>query len=100
MYKYTILFSLLAIPLAIITIFLAGGGHGTYLPFLIFFPLGLLGTVLENEITTLFIVLGILQFPVYGFVMDKFGLKKAWPFLLGIHLILIAVIFILKNNNF
>jgi len=54
MYKFTILFSLLTVPLVAFVIFFGGGGHGTYVPFLVLFPLGLIGTFVSDNIKILF----------------------------------------------
>lgn len=100
MYKYTKIFSLLTIPLAGITVFLAGGGHGTYLPFLVLFPFGLLGTVFQTSISELFFIIGILQFPVYGFLIDKFKNRKSIFLILLVHILVMTIIFIFKREEF
>lgn len=48
-----------------------GAGHGTYIPSILLFPFGMLGVLLEDRISVPFIIIGILQFPVYGYIIDK-----------------------------
>ncbi|PWN66482.1 hypothetical protein [Chryseobacterium oncorhynchi] len=96
-YKYTIWFSILTIPLGFITILAGGGGHGTYFPILAIFPFSLLGTFF-NEKISLFI--GIVQLPVYGFLMDKFSTKKAFPIIIAVHVICMYITFMLRREYF
>jgi len=102
MYKFTILFSLLTVPLVAFVIFFGGGGHGTYVPFLVLFPLGLIGTFVSDNIKILFFILGLFQFPVYGFLMDKFKSRKAFLFIFLFHIsiILIILLFNFKSYSF
>lgn len=100
MYKFTILFSLLTVPLVAFVIFFGGGGHGTYVPFLVFFPVGLIGTFVSDNIKFFFFVLGLFQFPVYGFLMDKFKSRKAFLFIFLFHISTILIILLFKKNEF
>ncbi|CAI8887067.1 hypothetical protein [Chryseobacterium sp. IT-36CA2] len=96
-FKYTIWFSILTLPLAFLAILAAGGGHGTYFPILVVFPFSLLGTFFNEEIP---LFIGIIQLPVYGFLMDKFGSKKALPLIITLHFIGICTAFMLKKEYF
>lgn len=96
-YKYTVWFSILTIPLGFLAILAAGGGHGTYFPILAIFPFSLLGTFF-NEKISLFI--GIVQLPVYGFLIDKFSTKKALSVIIAIHVIAMCTVFMLKIEYF
>ncbi|PWN59851.1 hypothetical protein [Chryseobacterium viscerum] len=96
-YKYTVWFSILTIPLGFLAILAGGGGHGTYFPLLAIFPFSLLGTFFNEEIPVL---IGIIQLPVYGFLMDKFETKKAFPVILAIHVICIFTVFMLRRDYF
>ncbi|KNB60905.1 hypothetical protein AC804_17285 [Chryseobacterium sp. Hurlbut01] len=87
--KYTLIFSLLTIPLAFLVIFFGGGGHGSYLPFLILFPVGIVGIFVSEVLKTLFFILGLLQFPVYGFLLDRFQNKKTIFLISLFHLLII-----------
>ncbi|MCX8523640.1 hypothetical protein OF897_06860 [Chryseobacterium formosus] len=98
-YKYTNLFGIITIPLIFICIFFAGGGHGTYTPIAAVFPLGFIGIFLDNErIATLFYIFAVLQFPIFGYVIDKYGLKKALPFIILVHSLLVVIAFLLKGD--
>ncbi|KAA2220405.1 hypothetical protein [Chryseobacterium sediminis] len=96
-YKYTVWFFILTIPLGFLAIFAAGGGHGTYFPLLAIFPFSLLGTFFNEEIPLL---IGIIQLPAYGFLMDKFGTKKVLPVIIVIHIIGMCTVFMLKRDYF
>lgn len=96
-YKYTTWFSILIIPLGFLVILLGGGGHGTYFPLLVIFPFSLLGTFFNEEIP---LFIGIIQLPIYGFLMDRFGTKKALPVIIAIHVICIFTVFMLKRDYF
>ncbi|HXH93567.1 MAG TPA: hypothetical protein VNN25_18440 [Thermoanaerobaculia bacterium] len=49
--------------------YLAGGGHGTYVPAVALFPFAMLSTRLTaNVISGATITLALLQFPIYGLV--------------------------------
>lgn len=100
MYKYTILFSILTIPLAALSILFAGGGHGNYFPLLLFFPFSLLGTLFNEELFFIFIILGLLQLPVYGLLLDKFTVKKVFPIIIGVHIVCVFIVFMLKRDYF
>ncbi|MCT2560852.1 hypothetical protein [Chryseobacterium herbae] len=99
MYKYTIFLSVLTIPLTALCVFFAGGGHGNYSLLLLFFPFGLLGTLFNEGISFLFIIIGLLQLPVYGFLLDRFTAKKAFPVIIGIHIICMIILFLLKRDE-
>lgn len=96
-YKYTILFLIITIPLAALAVLFGGGGHGTYFPLLAIFPFSLLGTFFNEKISLL---IGIIQLPVYGFLMDRFNAKKVLPFIIAVHVICMCIVFILKREDF
>ena len=47
----------------------AGAGHGHYLFAKVLFPFTMLSTVFLDSITLPFLLLALVQFPVYGFIM-------------------------------
>ena len=98
--KYTIIFSLLTTPLAFLVIFFGGGGHGSYLPFLIFFPVGIVGVFISESFKTLFFILGLLQFPLYGFLLDRFQNRKTIFLISVFHLLAIFLVLVFKNDAF
>lgn len=102
-YKWTFRFSLLTIPLLLIVVFFMGGGHGTYIPAIGLFPFGLISTVFFDSITIPFVVLGIIQYPTYGFIIDKARRaqksKVVLPILIFVHIILSILIIKLTSEN-
>ncbi len=98
--KYTLIFSLLTIPLAFLVIFFGGGGHGSYLPFLILFPVGIVGIFVSEGLKTLFFILGLLQFPVYGFLLDRFQNKKTIFLISLFHLLIIFFVLVFRKDAF
>lgn len=80
-----------------------GGGHGTYVPAMVIFPLGLLNTIFSDHLSVPFIILGIIQFPFYGFILDKASQtqksKLVAPILITMHIILAVLIIYLKSEN-
>jgi|GEM_PF-703840 len=53
-------------PCLALVVFLAAGGHGSYLPAKLLFPAAMLSTLLTNHISYVGIGLAVLQFPIYG----------------------------------
>ena len=102
-YRWTIRLSLLTIPLLCIAVFFAGGGHGTYIPAMGLFPLGLLSTLFFDRITMPFVVMAIVQYPVYGFIIDKAIVtnkdKIILPLLLLVHILLAVLIIKFSGEN-
>ena len=70
-YKWTVRFCLLTPLLLIAAVFAMGGGHGTYIPAMSLFPFGMLGILFQDRISFPFIIIALLQFPFYGFIVDK-----------------------------
>ena len=70
-YKWTIRFSLLTPILLMIAVLLMGGGHGWFQPAIAIFPYGMVGTVWQDRISLPFVILGVLQYPFYGILIDK-----------------------------
>ena len=102
-YKWTITLTLLAIPLLCIAVFFMAGGHGTYKPAILLFPFGLLGVLLSDTITLPFIIAAIIQYPVYGFIIDKAKasnkIQFIIPALLIIHIVLALAIIKFAGEN-
>ncbi len=57
----------------VITVLIAGGGHGSYIPAKLFFPYTMLSTFHFGIINLPFVVLAIVQFPLYGAVIGIAG---------------------------
>jgi hypothetical protein len=54
---------------ALIALAAAAGGHGSYTPAAILFPYTMLSTRFLDSITTPFVALALIQFPLYGFTV-------------------------------
>lgn len=75
----TVVVSVVAFGVSLLS---AGAGHGSYLPFAIFFPYSFLAIVLlEGEIGIIAGTLILVQFPMYGFVLGCAWLRDRlrWP---------------------
>ena len=97
--------SLVVTPIALLLGVGSGGaGHGNYRLAMILFPYTLLSTTIFNSITLPFIVLALIQFPVYGFVLGS--ANEQGRFLsIGIilcvfHGLAAMVMFLIANENF
>ena len=78
----TVVVTLASLGVALIA---AGGGHGTYLPFAIFFPYGFLATVvLGGSIGVIAGALTLVQFPLYGIVVGRGWIRDRWRLGAGI----------------
>jgi hypothetical protein len=92
-YKWTLLLTTFTPSLLGTSVFLAGGGHGTFLFTKLSFPFGMLGTIFQNEITDFFKVVGLLQFTIYGLIIDKSRNEvKAVLIIFLIYLIFVGVV--------
>ncbi|MBX2930730.1 MAG: hypothetical protein KF781_02145 [Chitinophagaceae bacterium] len=84
-------------------IFAMGAGHGTYIPAMGLFPFGMLGVLLQDKISLPFIIIAILQYPMYGFIVDKANssrqLRLSLLIVLLTHILLATLIIELTNEN-
>ena len=73
-----------------------GGGHGTYSVANLLFPWGMVGTIFQDSINGFFTFLGMMQYPIYGLLLDKFkntnSFEKVILTILLVHLILFLLI--------
>lgn len=80
-----------------------GAGHGTYIPAMGLFPFGMLGVLLQDKISLPFIIIAILQYPMYGFIVDKANssrqLRLSLLIVLLTHILLATLIIELTNEN-
>ncbi len=86
---------ILTLTLLMLSIFLAGGGHGTYLPMKFFFPYSMIIAICLKKINLIAMILGIIEIPIYVFILS---LKNKWKYLIIIFHI-IAVIFVLNMSG-
>jgi hypothetical protein len=92
---------LTAVGASIVAVVAAGSGHGTYLPAKCLFPYTMLSTRWTASITTPFIVVALLQFPVYGIILTKANTKQkvAWALCVVAAIHLLGVTFALMSNG-
>ena len=79
--------SFITIILLMIVVISMGGGHGTYLPAKVVYPISMIISILsKNGIGTFAIIIAIAQIPVYALILNK---KPKWIFyIIGIHIVL------------
>ena len=97
--------TLVLAPLFIlIAIASAGVGHGNYFLAKMLFPYTMLSTIVFDEITAPFLILGIVQFPIYGLILGLMNRRRALvPALIGLsilHLGAAVCALILIGENF
>ena len=100
-----ILASLVATPpLLFVAVFYTRAGHGSYFLAKILFPFTMLSTVLFGSIVAPFVVLAILQFPLYGILLGRAnatGTFGRWELgILIVHLFAVAACFLLVGKSF
>ncbi|RZK54153.1 MAG: hypothetical protein EOO91_16395 [Pedobacter sp.] len=99
-FKWTVILSILTPILLIITIIFMGGGHGNYQQAIVLFPTGLLSILMFNRIEIGFVIIAIIQYPLYGFLIDKAtDKKKMILILLLFHIALALSIFLCKSET-
>lgn len=96
---------LLATPIALLLAMLStGAGHGNYLWAILLFPLTMLSTAALGSITAPFVLLAVIQYPIYGWIVgnalrpEKSRLGM-W-LVLTIHLVSLALFFLIPNPGF
>jgi len=103
-YKWTIRLTLLTPILALLSLFLMGGGHGWYAPAIFLFPTGMVNLIWENQLSTAFLKLGLVQYPLYGLLIDKAGsLKlrnKRAAIIIMAQLVLAILVISLQSSDF
>lgn len=93
--KYKNLLGILTLPLLLLVGFFAFGGN--YILPTIVFPFGIFGFLVPQEISAFIFLTGLFQFIIYGFFMDKYGVRKALSFIIPIHFVLIGIAFLLEG---
>ncbi len=94
-YKSTLILSLLTPVLLVPVAFVMGGGHGTYAPGILLFPAGLVSFAIVGRLETPFIILAVLQFPIYGLLIDRSENKaKTLRSIFVFHFALVLITFI------
>jgi hypothetical protein len=97
--------SLVLTPICLLLGIASGGvGHGDYVLARILFPYTMLSALLFDVISAPFILLAVLQFPLYGFALGKAAERKrfllVFLILLAAHALAAAACFIPFNESF
>ena len=98
-----IVVSLAVTPVALfVGLVSAGAGHGNYVAVKILFPYTMLSTVLFESINTPFVVLGLVQFPLYGLILGLAGqrFESVAKVLAIVHVLAVLLCFALVSKNF
>jgi hypothetical protein len=88
-WNYCLKLSIIGLLLMLFAIVIVGGGHGLLEPFFILFPYSfLIGNFVSEEVWIIMILI-LLQFPAYGYFLDKnpVHLKRTAIIMLIIHII-------------
>jgi hypothetical protein len=93
-----------SIPLTLLAVASAGAGHGNYLWAKVFFPFTMLSTAVFQSITTFFLAVAVIQFPIYGLLIGRCARQRkalmASGVILSVHLIAIGLAFYYSSRNF
>lgn len=90
-YKWTIRFIVLTPFLIIISFFLLGAGHGWREPTIILFPFATIQFFRTTTMDVGFLIASLIQYPVYGLLIDSFNKKNTIKLVLIILHILLAI---------
>ena len=95
---------IVGILLAAIAVFVSGAGHGSYFPMRVFFPFTMFSAFLFGSLTAPFVVIALVQFPLYGFLLGRsyrFDSFRVW--LVGVflaHLLAVTFTFVFHSEDF
>ena len=103
--KYT--YTKISIPVTILTLLIcivsAGAGHGTYVPMVILFPYAAIRAIYMEYFDGLAIFLAVMQFGVYGLLLDlKNEIRGVKPLvlILGMHFAAFAIVMSIRTDQF
>jgi hypothetical protein len=100
-----IIISFVLTPLTLfLSVASAGAGHGDYFLAKILFPYTMISTLFFQSITIPFVILAVIQFPLYGFLLAMSGKGKRMILrmigLAVLHVLAIMTCFMIVNSNF
>ena len=99
-FKWTIRAVLLTPVLLVLAIYLMGGGHGFIEPAIFLFPTGLVSILIFDSIELPFIILAVLQYPVYGWMIDSSRNNRMSCYLIvAFHISLVIMIILLRSET-
>ena len=104
-FRIPFVLSLILTPIFLLIAFLsAGAGHGGYLFTKILLPFTMLSTVAADQITLPFVLLAILQFPLYGVLLGLANrvkrFRNAILLISVVHSIAVVLCFVFIGENF
>jgi hypothetical protein len=93
----------LTVPACVIALVSAGAGHGNYFAFKLVFPITMLSALLGG-ITLPFVIVGLAQFPAYGFMVGRHWnaperKNVIWK-IVGFHIVLAVLAVVIPNPSF
>jgi hypothetical protein len=101
--KWTRRLSWIGLVVFLVAMVLGDGGHGYVAPLIIGFPWMTLCTIWATYIPFMFIVLGMLQFPLYGLLIDTLGATNQYRYISAAiwvsHFVLAVVVLIMRGDN-
>lgn len=77
---------------------LSGGGHGFLQPLYIVFPYSILLTQIFTEELWLLFLIMFIQFPIYGFIIEKWKTKTTLILVFLIHIIVVVCVFLSETK--
>lgn len=104
-FSASLIASLVATPICLLLALASGGaGHGNYLWAKVVFPYTMLSTLAFESITRPFIILAIIQFPLYGVALGLASRKHRFAHMAialpVIHLLAVMILFLSGSENF
>ena len=89
-YPWTTFLLIISIVLIFVVFFVGSLNPGNYDLGIIVFPWAFIQAFFQNKINFIFLILGFLQFPVYGVIIDKVKMKKLLliVFIIVVHVVL------------
>ena len=97
--------SLVATPVCLfLGLVSTGAGHGTYLWARVLFPYTMLSTLIFESITVPFMVLAIIQFPLYGIALEIARRRRRFLYtsagLSALHFLAVVIFTLFPNKYF
>ena len=104
-FRKPVVISLVATPVGLfLGLVSTGAGHGTYLWARVLFPYTMLSTLIFESITVPFMVLAIIQFPLYGIALEIARRRRRFLYtsagLSALHFLAVVIFLLFPNKNF
>ena len=99
-YNWTIRFLILTPILLLLSIFLMGGGHGFFEPTFVLFPWATMLFFWYDTMNFAFLSMALIQYPVYGLILDKYKSQYIGLFITLLHIVLAILSYISRPQAF